>query len=220
MSEIKQISIAGEAAATLFPTGGKRRTTRKKTSLTVNESRAPMNYEARHHNHHEHHSQPEIKAVSLQPSYEVHKEPVKESPTTIHIDNSYKVREHLENKQQEQQQQQEQQPQVKHNIILGPKKNKSAKIILSRKKKHIGTQQQQQHSKNKHKTRKVSISLAAHKKRITRARKMSKETKKLPIEKIREQLVKKGLIKQSSKAPEAVLRQMYTDAIVVAQKAL
>ena len=49
---------------------------------------------------------------------------------------------------------------------------------------------------------------------------MSKDTKKIPTEKIREQLIKKGLIKENSKAPEAVLRQIYTDAIVVAQKAL
>lgn len=226
MSEIKQIQIAGEAAAALMPSGGKRRTARKKTSLTVSESRSGGGYSEPINKEH-------TKSVSLQHQYSnpsQHTEPIhhtqkkEDPPTTIHINNSYEpvreeTRHHQEPKHHEPK---HQEPKQQQHIVLGEKKKNGQKLILNRKKRNI-TSHQPHYSikgKHKHKTRKVSISLSAHKKRITRARKVSKDTKKIPLEKIRNQLIKKGLIKENSKAPESVLRQIYTDAIVVAQKAL
>ena len=42
----------------------------------------------------------------------------------------------------------------------------------------------------------------------------------MPIDKLKDKLVKGGLIKANSKAPETVLRQMAADAEVVKNKAL
>ena len=42
----------------------------------------------------------------------------------------------------------------------------------------------------------------------------------MPIEVLKEKLVKGGLIKPTSKAPESVLRQIAADAAVVKNKAL
>jgi hypothetical protein len=220
MSEIKQIQIAGDIAAALIPSGGKRRTARKKNSLTVNES--PITGAG--YNNSINHEQ--VKAVSLQNQYNetIHRtEPIQhtqkreDTPTTIHIDNSYQPYKEIEKPKHH-----HQEPKEHQNIILGPKKKSKPKLILSRKKKYISLQHQPHliKSKDKHKTRKVSISLSAHKRRITRARKVSKDTKKIPLEKIRTELIKRKLIKENSKAPESVLRQIYTDAMVVAQKAL
>jgi len=42
----------------------------------------------------------------------------------------------------------------------------------------------------------------------------------MPLDKLKEELVKKKLIKPTSKAPESVLRQIAADAQIVAGKAL
>jgi hypothetical protein len=104
-------------------------------------------------------------------------------------------------------------------VVLAPKKKKEHRVILSRKRKNIQLE-------NKviggsiNKTRKVSFNLLRHKKRLTRAKKIFDESNKLSIDKIKKQLVAKNIIKSTSKAPESVLRQIYNDALVVANKAL
>lgn len=70
------------------------------------------------------------------------------------------------------------------------------------------------------KVRKVTVGVSTLHKRMTRAKKLHKEVKDMPIEKLKEKLVKGGLIKATSKAPESVLRQIAGDAEVVAKKAL
>jgi hypothetical protein len=70
------------------------------------------------------------------------------------------------------------------------------------------------------KARKVFLGVSSQHKRMTRAKKMHHAIKIMPIATLREQLVKKGLIKATSKAPETVLRQMAADAQIVAAKAL
>jgi hypothetical protein len=70
------------------------------------------------------------------------------------------------------------------------------------------------------KARRVMLGVSSQHKRMTRAKKMHHAIKVMPIATLREQLVKKGLIKATSKAPETVLRQMAADAQIVAAKAL
>ncbi len=70
------------------------------------------------------------------------------------------------------------------------------------------------------KVRKVTLGVSSLHKRMTRAKKLHKNIKDMPIDKLKEQLIKKGLIKTTSKAPESVLRQIASDAEVVAKKAL
>lgn len=70
------------------------------------------------------------------------------------------------------------------------------------------------------KIRKVTLGVSSLHKRMTRAKKLHKDIKQMPFDKLKDKLVKGGLIKSTSKAPESVLRQIARDAEVVAKKAL
>jgi len=75
-------------------------------------------------------------------------------------------------------------------------------------------------NETKKKNRKVMLGISALHKRMTRAKKMQKTVKEMPLDKLKEELVKKKLIKPTSKAPESVLRQIAADAQIVEGKAL
>lgn len=92
-------------------------------------------------------------------------------------------------------------------VHLQPKKVDAPKILSSKK----------NHTK---KSRKVTLGVSTLHKRVHRAKKMTKKAKEMPIEKLKEQLIQKKLIKPTSKAPESVLRQIAADAQIVASKAL
>jgi uncharacterized protein YjeT (DUF2065 family) len=70
------------------------------------------------------------------------------------------------------------------------------------------------------KARKITLGIKSLHKRMDRAKKMTRKVKEMPLEKLREQLIQKKLIKATSKAPESVLRQIAADAQIVAGKAL
>jgi len=70
------------------------------------------------------------------------------------------------------------------------------------------------------KNRKVLLGVSSLHRRMTRAKKMHKKVKEMPLDKLKEELLKKKLIKPTSKAPESVLRQIATDAQIVEGKAL
>ncbi len=70
------------------------------------------------------------------------------------------------------------------------------------------------------KTRKITIKLQGLKRRITKARKTARMSKTLPLDHIRKELVNRKLLKANSKAPESMIRQMYSDAQLVANKSL
>jgi len=70
------------------------------------------------------------------------------------------------------------------------------------------------------KARKVMLGVSSLHKRMTRAKKMHKKAAEMPLDKLKEELIKKKLIKPTSKAPESVLRQIAADAQIVAGKAL
>jgi len=70
------------------------------------------------------------------------------------------------------------------------------------------------------KVRKLMLGVSSLHKRMTRAKKMHKTVKDMPLDKLKEELIKKKLIKATSKAPESVLRQIAADAQIVAGKAL
>jgi hypothetical protein len=92
-------------------------------------------------------------------------------------------------------------------VHLNPKKHAQAPISMPKKDKY-------------RKTRKVTLGLVSMKRRVTRAKKMRDKVKDMPLDELKAQLIKKGLIKPSSKAPESVLRQIALDAQIVAGKAL
>jgi len=70
------------------------------------------------------------------------------------------------------------------------------------------------------KIRKISIGLSSLRKRITRAKKVHTAIKEMPLDKLREHLIQKKLIKATSKAPESILRQIAADSQIVAGKSL
>ena len=93
-------------------------------------------------------------------------------------------------------------------VHLQPKKAEVTKLHAASKKNHTK------------KIRKVTLGVSSLHKRMTRAKKLHKNIKEMPIDKLKDKLIKGGLIKPSSKAPESVLRQIASDAEVVAKKAL
>ena len=105
----------------------------------------------------------------------------------------------------------------KHIKVELKKKTNSKKVHLNPKKAEA-PKATKKHQTRKH--RKVTIGVSTLHKRITYAKKLHKQAKDMPIDKLKEKLVKAGLIKSNSKAPESVLRQIAADAEVVKNKAL
>jgi hypothetical protein len=106
---------------------------------------------------------------------------------------------------------------TKHVKVELKKKATAKKVHLNPKKTDAP-----KHSK-KHQTRKVrkvTIGVSSLHKRITRAKKLHRKVKDMPIETLKDKLIKGGLIKANSKAPESVLRQIAADTEVVKNKAL
>lgn len=103
---------------------------------------------------------------------------------------------------------------AKEKIVLAPAKPKVVKEtpgILPLKK---------QKTKTMKAARRIRVSLDGLSKRIHRAKTIKKETEKTSIDDIKKRLQQAGLIKKDSKAPEGILRQMYTDFEQLKQRAL
>lgn len=107
---------------------------------------------------------------------------------------------------------------TKHIKVELRKKTTAKKVHLNPKKTDGPKQVSKKHHTRKH--RKITIGLKGLRKRITRAKTLHKNAKEMPLDKLKEKLVKGGLIKANSKAPESILRQIAGDAEVVAKKAL
>jgi hypothetical protein len=97
------------------------------------------------------------------------------------------------------------------------KKNSAKKVHLNPKKSDV-TKHLKKHQTKKN--RKVTLGISNLHKRITRAKKLHRKMKDMPIEVIKDKLIKGGLIKANSKAPESILRQIAADSEVVKNKAL
>jgi hypothetical protein len=117
-----------------------------------------------------------------------------------------------------QQQRQEQQggrkveltkPQVQHRkVLLNPKKYKIA-----------GETHQHPRTKTR-KVRKITLGMKTMQKRLTRAKKIHTDVKEIPLADLRKELIKRKLIRETSKAPESILRQIAADSQIVAGKGL
>ena len=70
------------------------------------------------------------------------------------------------------------------------------------------------------KTRKIVLGLVSLKKRQTKAKHIRDKVKEMPLSELKDHLVKKGLIKATSKAPESILRQIAADAQIVSGQSL
>lgn len=63
--------------------------------------------------------------------------------------------------------------------------------------------------------RKISIQPDSIKRRLTRANKIRKTVESMPADKLREVLVKKGLLKKGSKTPDALVRRIAAEAHIL-----
>ena len=90
-----------------------------------------------------------------------------------------------------------------HKVKLNPKKTENPK--------------QKHYTK---KVRKITLGISSLHKRMTRAKKVQKKMSDMPIDKLKEILISKKLIKANTKAPEAILRQIAADSHLVAKKVL
>jgi len=70
------------------------------------------------------------------------------------------------------------------------------------------------------KARRIHLSVGNLTHRFTRAKRLKDDTEKKPMSSIREYLVGKGVIQQKSKAPEKMLRSMYSDFMLLKDQAL
>lgn len=102
-------------------------------------------------------------------------------------------------------------------VVLGGKKPKAMKVLLT-KKNHGPADTPAPLQSKKH--RKVTLGIQHLKRRVTKARRLNKMTTTLSINQIRNELIAGKIIKENSKAPEAILRQMYADAKLITTKSL
>lgn len=106
----------------------------------------------------------------------------------------------------------------------GTKDTKHIKVELKKrttpKRVHLNQKKPVASKKQTKRIRKITLGVSTFHKRITRAKKLHRKVKELPLDKLKEKLIKSGLIKSTSKAPESILRQIASDSEVVSKKAL
>ena len=117
--------------------------------------------------------------------------------------------------------QQPQQPKVEGKIILKPAKKTPKKIVLG----PPAIVKTKKRSTNPRETHKVRVQLSGFKKRVTRAKAISKESSQKPLAVIRKELEDAKLIKAigqggKERVPEAVLRSMHRDYLLLRNRAL
>lgn len=104
-------------------------------------------------------------------------------------------------------------------VILKAKSKRTTKVLLKKKDQASGAEASQPKAKvARTKTRKIVLHTPV--KRLNKTRHAIREGKSIPLEKLRALLIDKKLIKPTSKAPEPILRQIYTDSLIVAKKTL
>jgi hypothetical protein len=89
-------------------------------------------------------------------------------------------------------------------VLLKPY-NKNTKVSLKAPKKGLSVT---------HKARKIRLGVKGMKTRLNRAKKAHAHAQNMSLAMVKQRLVKAGVIKASSKAPESMLRGMYADLLV------
>ena len=109
-------------------------------------------------------------------------------------------------------------PQAPVKVVLAVGKKKSRVILSPAKVKKLPGAPQQ--AKTRKVAKRIRMSLNGFGKRVTRANHIRHEAKKQTIEEVKKALIEAKLIKVDSKAPEAVLRQMLSDYMMLKNRAL
>lgn len=96
------------------------------------------------------------------------------------------------------------------NVRVELKKKTEAKSVHLRPKSDVPKKSQTKRRS------KLTLGISSLRKRITRAKHIHRHVKNMPLDKLKEELIKKNLIRPTSKAPESVLRQIARDSQMVA----
>jgi len=126
----------------------------------------------------------------------------------------------MQQMQPQQQQSQSQQPQQQQTQMQGGKQIRVELKKIQSKKVKLHPKREVAKLKPIKKTRKFVLGVSSLHKRMTRAKKMQRTLKEIPLDKLKEQLIKANLIKKTSKAPEAILRQIAEDSQLVGKHML
>lgn len=121
---------------------------------------------------------------------------------------------------QQQPQPQQSQPQQTQQQMQGGKQIRVELKKIQSKKVKLHPKREVAKLKPIKKTRKFVLGVSSLHKRMTRAKKMQRTLKEIPLDKLKEQLIKANLIKKTSKAPEAILRQIAEDSQLVGKHML
>ena len=106
-------------------------------------------------------------------------------------------------------------------VVLTPKKKKTAVVLEAPKKKKLPiTLSSGQKGGTRKVAKKIRMNISNMSKRMTRANDIRKEAKAMTIDKIKAALKTAGLIKETTKAPDAILKSMYVDYFLLKNKAL
>jgi hypothetical protein len=105
-------------------------------------------------------------------------------------------------------------PEIQTHVILNPPKQSRVKLQP----KIHSVKPVEPNITRKARRIKLNVSNLTH--RFTRAKKVKDETEKKSMESVREYLVQKGVIQTKSKAPEKMLRSMYSDFMLLKDQAL
>jgi hypothetical protein len=102
-------------------------------------------------------------------------------------------------------------------IVLSPPKN--PRIKLQPKNTPLPTKSSTPTSTTR-KARRFRLTVSNLNHRFTRAKKVAEQSVRQPIQSIRDYLLQKGVIQAKSKAPEKMLRSMYSDFMILKDPAL
>lgn len=197
--EEKVIQLSGQAAKDYLGGAKKRRSTKKKQEGGVQGMEPPTGVAL--------HAAP----VSASSMITTSRMP---TPPAIHVVPSKQMG---GQQKQEQKQEKEHQEAGTRQIKVELKKKHTAKKVQLQPKK---TEAPKAAKSKTRKARRVLLGVKSLHKRMTHAKKMHKTVSEMPLDKLKEELVKKKLIKPTSKAPESVLRQIASDAQIVSKNAL
>ena len=122
--------------------------------------------------------------------------------------------------QQAQKQQQQEGGAPSRKVELTKHAPQHRKVMLNPKKYKIAGETHQHPRTKTRKVRKITLGMKTMQKRLTRAKKIHTDVKEIPLSDLRKQLIQRKLIRETSKAPESILRQIAADSQIVAGKGL
>ena len=100
-------------------------------------------------------------------------------------------------------------------VVLAEAKKKKAVVLAAAKPKHGDSK-----TKKISRSKKVRVTISNLRKKINKATEIRKEATDTGIEDVKKALQKAALIKPGSKAPDAMLRQLYADFMMLKGRAL